>query len=158
MTTKKRRKINPAKLPYGSNAQKFKDLLEIGFETMAYELPMSLEDHGGAKFLGPDDQIGFGLTQLSLKVHSVQTCEETRLVCFERGLFFSSGAILPFGDAPMNAPEGYVFRDQTPEALAMMIFASIVSRNPCRPECEGCQSTHKMKMVEDYEEFKKESS
>ena len=67
MTTKKRKRIDPAKLPYGSNAQKFNDLLEIGFETMAYELPMSLEDYGGAKFLGPDDQIGFGLTQLSLK-------------------------------------------------------------------------------------------
>ena len=51
MTTKKRKKINPAQLPYGSNAQKFKDLLEIGFETMAFELPMSLEDHGGAKFM-----------------------------------------------------------------------------------------------------------
>ena len=158
MTTKKRKRIHPAKLPYGSNAQKFKDLLEIGFETMAYELPMSLEDYGGAKFLGPDDLIGFGLTQLSLKVHSVQVCEETRLVCFERGLFFSSGAILPFGDAPMNAPKGYVFRDQTPENLAMMIFSSIVSRNPCRPECDGCQSTHNMKMVDDYEEFKKELS
>ena len=160
MTTKKRKRIHPAKLPYGSNAQKFKDLLEIGFETMAYELPMSLEDYGGAKFMGPadDGEIGFGLCQLSLKVHSVQCCEETRLVCFEKGLFFSSGAILPFGDAPNKAPEGYVFRDQTPEALAMMIFASIVSRNPCRPECDGCQSTHNMKMVDDYEEFKKELS
>ena len=62
MTTKKRKRIHPAKLPYGSNAQKFKDLLEIGFETMAYELPMSLEDYGGAKFMGPadDGEIGFG--------------------------------------------------------------------------------------------------
>ena len=158
MTTRKRKRIHPAKLPYGSNAQKFKDLLEIGFETMAYELPMSLEDYGGAKFISPadDGEIGFGLCQLSLKVHSVQCCEETRLVCFERGLFFSSGAILPFGNAPINAPEGYVFRDQTPESLAMMIFASIVSRNPCRPEGCGCESTHNMKMVEDYEEFKEE--
>ena len=121
---------------------------------------MSLEDYGGAKFMGPadDGEIGFGLCQLSLKVHSVQCCEETRLVCFEKGLFFSSGAILPFGEAPNKAPEGYVFRDQTPEALAMMIFASIVSRNPCRPECDGCHSTHKMKMVDDYEEFKNELS
>ena len=158
MTTKKRKRIDPAKLPYGSNAQKFKDLLEIGFETMAYELPMSLEDYGGDKFISPadDGEIGFGLCQLSLKVHSVQCCEETRLVCFERGLFFSSGAILPFGNAPINAPEGYVFRDQTPESLAMMIFASIVSRNPCRPEGCGCESNHNMKMVEDYEEFKEE--
>ena len=157
MTTKKRKRIDPAKLPYGSNAQKFKELLEIGFETMAYELPMSLGDYGGAKFMGPaeDGEIGFGLTQLSLKVHSVQVCEETRVVCFEQGLFFASGAILPFGDAPDNAPKGYVFRDQTLEALSMMIFASIVSRNPCRPECEGCQSTHTMKMVDNYEAFKK---
>ena len=155
MTTKKTRHLLSRK-PYDSNAQRFRDLLEIGFETMAYELPMNLEDYGGAKFLGPDEQIGYGLCQLSLKVHSVQVCEETRVVCFERGLFFASGAILPIGAAPDIAPEGYVFRDQTPEALAMMIFASIVSRNPCRPECEGCQSTHNTKMVEDYEEFKKE--
>ena len=45
MTTKKRKhSMDPSLQNYGPNAQKFKELLEIGFEVMSYEMPFSLEE------------------------------------------------------------------------------------------------------------------
>ena len=92
-------------------------------------------------------EIGFCLCQLSFEVHDKQTCEETRLVCFEKGIYFDTGAILPFGIAPKDPPEGTYYREQTPENLAIMIFASIVTRRPCRPEGCGCQSKHERSFI-----------
>lgn len=152
MTTKKRkRSSDPSLQNYGPNAQKFKELLEIGFEVMSYEMPFSLEEYGAGKFQ-LDGQIGFGLCQLSFEVHDKQTCEETRLVCFEKGIYFDTGAILPFGIAPKDPPEGTYYREQTPENLAIMIFASIVTRRPCRPEGCGCQSKHEMHVLGEMED------
>ena len=150
MTTKKRKKPMGSSINYGPNAQRFKELLEIGFETVSYEMPFSLEEYGATKFQ-KDNEIGFGICQLSFQVHDKQTCEETRLVCFEKGLYFETGAILPFGKAPVEAPVGCYYREQSPENLAIMIFASIVTRNPCRPQNCGCESKHEMHVVGEME-------
>ena len=143
---KTNKKVMSSKL--GANAVRFKDQLEVGFEVMSLEIPFSLEDYGAATFNDTvNNQTGFGLWQLSLQVNEVYEAEETRVICFEDGLHFANGAYFPFCQPPKKK-DGLKYREQTPENLAMLVFASIVSRNPMRPSCSDCNSKRKVLTVE----------
>tara|TARA_R100000458_G_C8229137_1_gene211366 strand:+ start:297 stop:788 length:492 start_codon:yes stop_codon:yes gene_type:complete len=133
----------------GAKAQRFKDQLEIGFEVMSLEMPFSFDDYGAVSFNDTETgQIGFGLCQLTLRDVEVYQAEETRVICFEDGLHFANGAYFPFCQPPKKN-DGFKYREQTPENLAMLVFASIVSNNPIRPACCDDESNHGIKKVEE---------